>query len=257
MIDLDACDRDFISALAGELPVVPLEHGRERLDGEIGVFAHGGRAIAISAHHCDLTALPDLSGLAHLQRLDVGGNQLAELPPLPPSLRELYIYENRFVRLPALPALRVLDANRNRLVELPHLANYEFVYLASNRLATPPSIANVRYLNVGDNPLLYLPNDRDLEELRAEDAGLSSLTDAIANLTAVRELHLRNNHLAELPAAIGSLAQLRVLDLRGNRLDTLPDSLATLPLAKLDLRWNPLRNPPAWLHELRDCLVYT
>ncbi|MBC7976931.1 MAG: hypothetical protein H7138_18300, partial [Myxococcales bacterium] len=50
-----------------------------------------------------------------------------------------------------------------------------------------------------------------------------------------------------------------VLDLRGNRLDTLPEALRAMPLAKLDLRWNPLRALPGWIDELidRGCLVYT
>jgi Leucine-rich repeat (LRR) protein len=95
-----------------------------------------------------------------------------------------------------------------------------------------------------------------VRELRAERAELASLVLA---LPALRELALRGNQLAALSDTIGHARQLRALDLRGNALDTLPDALRELPLAKLDLRWNPLRAAPAWLAELRErgCLVYT
>jgi Leucine-rich repeat (LRR) protein len=172
-------------------------------------------------------------------------------------LRELYVHDNRLVRLPALPALLVLDANRNRLAEVAAIRDVSFVYLAGNRLAAAPATSGVRYLNVGDNPLGHLAAvDAAIEELRAEHAELGSL--GIDGLGELRELSLRNNRLAALPASIGSLPRLRTLDLRGNQLDELPDTLLGLPLAKLDLRWNPLRARPRWLDELADrgCLVY-
>jgi Leucine-rich repeat (LRR) protein len=249
-------DRAIVDELAAGREVVAIDHARERLDGAVGVMTRGGRAIAISAHRCGLRALPPLESLDQLERLDVGGNDLADLPRLPAQLRELYVYDNRLERLPPLPStLRVLDANRNRLAALPPLADLDFAYLASNRFAEVQT-RGVRYLNVGGNPLRELPIDPAIVELRAEDAGLATLPDAIAELASLRELALRGNALVALPETIGALAQLRVLDLRANRLDTLPDALARLRLAKLDLRWNPLRRRPRWLDDLGECLVY-
>jgi Leucine-rich repeat (LRR) protein len=194
--------------------------------------------------------------LPQLERLDVGGNGLAELPDVPASVRELYIYDNALERLPALPSgLRVLDANRNRLVELPPLVDVAFVYAASNRLVAAPPMRGCRYASFSGNRLEVLPGDRALEELRLEDGGLAAL--ALGELTALRELHLRGNALVEVPASLARCARLRVLDLRGNRLDDLPEALAELPLVKLDLRWNPLRHGPRWLGRLASALVYT
>jgi len=75
----------------------------------------------------------------------------------------------------------------------------------------------------------------------------------------LRELALRRQPAHRPAASIASLAQLRTLDLRANQLDELPEELRSLPLTKLDLRWNPLRARPDWLDELsrRGCLVYT
>lgn len=251
-------DAAIVEQLAGGRRIVELSHPRQRTSGAIGVLWRDGAATAICAHACELAWLPDALGeLAALERLDLGDNRLGELPGLPASLRELYVHDNRLARLPALPALRVLDANRNRIDEVDPIRDVAFVYLAGNRLSAAPATSGVRYLNVGDNPLGHLAAaDPAIEELRAEHAELASL--AIEGLTGLRELALRTNRLAALPASIGSLARLVTLDLRDNLLDELPDALRGLPLAKLDLRWNPLRAPPHWLDELsrRGCRVY-
>lgn len=258
-MNVDSSDARIIAELAAGRPIVELTHARERTSGVIGVAWRDGKAVRLCANRCGLDALPErLDELARLERLDVGGNRLTKLPELPGGLRELYIDDNQIAELPALPRLAVLDANRNRLTHLPPLADLAFAYLAENRLTEVPEVRNVRYLNVCDNPLaaLAFSAPTGLRELRAERVGLRSL--ALDGLTELRELSLRGNQLAELPAAIAALTELRVLDLRGNRLDDVPAALRALPLAKLDLRWNPLRMRPAWLDELgaAGCLVH-
>ena len=236
-------DAIVVAQLAGPRPIVQLAHARQRTEGVVGVWWRDDAAIAICAHSCGLTALPEAIGsLAQLERLEIGANQLTELPALPAALRELYIHDNRITQLPDLPALAGID----------------FVYLAGNRLTALPEIRGVRYLNVCDNPLRHLVlSDPEIQELRAEHSELHELS--IEPLVGLRELSLRGNQLATLPASIGGHPALRVLDLRSNQLDALPESLRALPLTKLDLRWNPLRDRPPWLAELvdRGCLVYT
>lgn len=252
-------DSQIIAALAAGRPIVELAHPRQRTDGVIAVQWRDGAAIRVCAHRCGLGALPDrLADLRQLERLDVGGNQLTQLPALPAALRELYIDDNQLTRLPALPALTVLDANRNRLTDVPPLADLAFAYLAENGLTRLPTLRNVRYLNVSDNPLasFAISPAVGVRELRAERAQLRAL--ALDGLADLRELALRGNQLTQLPAAIAGLTQLRILDLRGNQLDDVPAALRDLPLAKLDLRWNPLRARPAWLDDLAatGCLVH-
>lgn len=81
----------------------------------------------------------------------------------------------------------------------------------------------------------------------------------IANLSRLRELHLRNNRLTHLPESMGGLRELRQVDLRGNPLTSLPSSMMALPrLEKLDLRWVNTLPDGNWVEilEARGCAVY-
>jgi Leucine-rich repeat (LRR) protein len=85
------------------------------------------------------------------------------------------------------------------------------------------------------------------------------LPDALGQLTALRELHLRNTRIAYLPETIASLVDLRQIDLRGTPLKSPPRVLATLPrLEKVDLRWVNTLDREEWFADLeaRGCLVY-
>ena len=88
---------------------------------------------------------------------------------------------------------------------------------------------------------------------------MREIPDSIAQLSKLRELHLRNNQLSSLPDSIGALRELRQIDLRGNPLTCLPASIATLPrLEKLDLRWVNPHPALTWVDSLeeRGCVVY-
>ncbi|MDA0867804.1 MAG: TIR domain-containing protein, partial [Cyanobacteria bacterium] len=77
---------------------------------------------------------------------------------------------------------------------------------------------------------------------------LSTLPEAIAQLTHLQSLSLHFNQLSTLPEAIAQLTHLQSLDLRSNQLSTLPEWIGRLPhLAKLDLRGNPVPIPPELL----------
>lgn len=246
------------------IPVVALDHARQRTSGVIGVLAEEGRVVALCAHRAGLTSVPEsFLALQALERVDVGGNAITALPAALielPALRQLYVYDSQLERLPPLPPLEVLDANRARLVEVPALRGVGFVYVAENQLRHAPITEGTRYLNVSGNRLETLEvADASIRELRAEKCGLRELPRSIFELSALRELSLRDNALARLPPELVRLSAIEVIDLRGNQLEELPAELLELPaLRKLDLRWNPLRRRPAWLPELeaRGCAVY-
>ena len=63
----------------------------------------------------------------------------------------------------------------------------------------------------------------DLSELR-----LTTLPEAIGQLSQLHELSLSGNRLSTLPEAIGQLSQLQWLDLSRNELNTLPDAIGQL-----------------------------
>jgi Leucine-rich repeat (LRR) protein len=250
------------------IPVIALEHARQRTSGGLGVLSdegrNEGRIVALCAHRAGLTSVPEsFLALAKLERVDVGGNAITTLPAALvelAALRQLYIYDSQLERLPPLPALEVLDANRARLVELPVLHHVRFVYVAENQLRRVPVTEGARYLNVSGNPLeTFEVADASLCELRAEKCQLRELPPSIGELPLLRELSLRDNALSQLPPELGRLAHLEALDLRGNQLDELPAELLNLPrLRKLDLRWNPMRRGAAVVEglEARGCAVY-
>ena len=285
-------DAGVVEELAAGRQIVEMNHARARWQGVIGVYTEDGRVTAITATRCELARIPDsITQLAQLERLDLSGNPLRELPAgigKLAALRELYLYDCGLVALPALDgtALEVLDLNRNPgLAQLPALARLPlaFLYLESCGLNALPALPmSLRYLNVSSNPLGALPIGElaGLEELRAEYVRLHDTPIALHRLGKLRELHLRgngirelppvataletlglrDNNFAELPASLAGHPNLIRLDLRGNFIDTVPAAIAELPkLRKLDLRWNPLRDPLDWYTGLvrRGCQVYT
>jgi Leucine-rich repeat (LRR) protein len=92
-------------------------------------------------------SLPEVAGLTRLIELRAMHNRLTDVPPLPPSLRELHLRGNECVAVPpavrGLPELRVLDMRANHLAgalpswlaELPRLEKLD---LRWNSFEDPP-----------------------------------------------------------------------------------------------------------------------
>jgi internalin A len=82
---------------------------------------------------------------------------------------------------------------------------------------------------------------------------LSTLPDAIGQLSELQTLDLSDNQLSTLPDAIGQLSQVQTLDLSGNQLSTLPDAIGQLSqLQTLDLHSNPLSTLPETVQSLES-----
>ena len=69
----------------------------------------------------------------------------------------------------------------------------------------------------------------NLEVLYLNDLGLTSLPDALGDLTSLKELHIWGNDLTTLPDSILNLQNLRVINISGNAFTRVPESLLTLP----------------------------
>ena len=128
-------------------------------------------------------------------------------------------------------------------------------------------------LRFTDNRISSIPSTigklTQLRELHAARNDLNELPASIGSLGNLRKLNLEANRLTALPSSIGNLGQLFELNLRGNRVTRLAgddrelsqagvpgrarerDEVAcrtrcpTLPLEKLDLRWNSDRGVSA------------
>ncbi|OWY95502.1 hypothetical protein PHMEG_00034482 [Phytophthora megakarya] len=82
---------------------------------------------------------------------------------------------------------------------------------------------------------------------------LVQISEAIGNLTHLRELLMANNRLASIPAQIARCVNLRKLDLRRNRFEQLPSELQYCKrLEELDVSYNDLTTVPPELGRLQN-----
>jgi hypothetical protein len=179
-----------------------------------GVFEQR-ELLRLVAAEMALESLPrDVERLTSLTTLDVAHNALSTVPPLPPSIRILYLGDNLLAAVPeavrALTALEYLGLDDNNLAEIPE----------------------------------WIGDLSSLVELRIQGNALASLPPSLGALKDLRELHTRGNRLTSLPSTLCGLSSLRHLDLRDNKLEVLPPLAALPQLDTLDLRANPLRDLP-------------
>ncbi|XP_022611686.1 p53-induced death domain-containing protein 1 isoform X1 [Seriola dumerili] len=165
-----------------------------------------------------LTTLPTtLSTLSHLVHLDLSFNQLSSLPSCMfsiPALTSLLLCHNCLSALPP---------------DLGQLSSLTYLSLLGNELVSlPPSLGQLKALqtlDVSHNLLQHLPDE------------IGSLEDLV-------KLELSHNKLKRLPETMGSLLSLRELVIYSNDLRLIPHCLNKLPLLKIDVRDNPLGQPP-------------
>ena len=186
----------------------------------------------------------DFLGLSGLDTLNLGGNDLTELPP--------GIFSG-------LPNLRVLYLHSTQLTELPAgvfsgLSNLTFLWLAYNRLTELPAgvfsgLSNLRTLSLGggnDLTELSLGIFSGLSSLTSLSVGENDLTELppgiFSGLSSLKNLSVAYNDLTELPPSIFSgLSSLERLALHGNDLTELPPGIFSglSSLKELRLRDNP------------------
>ena len=185
----------------------------------------------------------DFLGLSGLGTLNLGGNDLTELPPGIfsglSSLRFLYLHSTQLTELPAgvfsgLSNLTYLLLAYNRLRELPSgvfsgLSNLRTLSLGGGNDLTELSLgifsglSSLTWLSVGGNDLTELPPGifsglSSLERLVLHGNDLTELSPGIfSGLSSLERLVLHGNDLTELPPGIFSgLSSLKELHLRDN-----------------------------------------
>ena len=197
----------------------PTARGGDPIDRcDLSTYPNPGGVVELDLKRCGLTSLPaaPLARFTALLKLDLGHNELSDLPRLPPRLQTLFCLGNRFARIPRavgeLRELRMLSFKSCRLVEL------------------------------GDVPL-----PRSLTWLILTDNSLRALPDDFGTLVRMRKLMLANNQLSALPPSMAGMAELELLRLANNRLVRVPrwllDRDALPKLAWLALAGNPALEP--------------
>lgn len=109
----------------------------------------------LDLRNCEMTALPrsirDFSAVTHL---DLGGNHLTTLPPLPRSIEVLFLLGNEFRDIPdsvlGLPRLRMLSFKQCKLTRLgaaPLPTSLRWLILSNNQLTSLPDwIGNLKHV---------------------------------------------------------------------------------------------------------------
>jgi internalin A len=84
-----------------------------------------------------------------------------------------------------------------------------------------------------------------LTRLSLSSNQITSIPEALVQLSNLTRLDLDSNQITSIPEALGQLSNLTELDLWNNQIEKIPECLETLPkLEKLDLRRNPLPISP-------------
>lgn len=180
-------------------------------------------------------ALPDLAGFHNLQKLEITGNDLAnvslQLKP-PASLKELHLANNGLTEPPSISGannLEKLNLAFNALREIPDLT----------------SIQTIKELNVSNNQISSLPSMAHLEQLKTLKLTNNQLTGSLnlSGLTNLTELFLSHNRLTTPPILVG-LNNLWTLGLSNNQLTSSPVLTDFTQLRNLYLNNNQITIPP-------------
>lgn len=166
-----------------------------------------------------LTEFPrELFDLAeHIELLDLGGNQLSDLPEdfhRFKHLKILFLTDNAFEHIPKV---------------LAQCEKLEMIAFKSNRVKTVAEDClplSTNWLILTNNQVEVLPN-------------------SIGQLKKLRKLALAGNRLTSLPQSMANCEALELVRLSANQLTAIPDWLLSLPkLAWLGFSGNPVCNTP-------------
>ncbi len=180
-------------------------------------------------------ALPDLAGFHNLQKLEITGNDLANVSlqlKLPASLKELHLANNGLTQPPSISGannLEKLNLAFNALHEIPDLT----------------SIQTIKELNVSNNQISSLLSMAHLEQLKTLKLTNNQLTGSLnlSGLTNLTELFLSHNRLTTPPILVG-LNNLWTLGLSNNQLTSSPVLTNLTQLRNLYLSNNQIAIPP-------------
>ncbi|KAK4393912.1 Plant intracellular Ras-group-related LRR protein 4 [Sesamum angolense] len=174
-------------------------------------------------------------GLSSLEKLDLHGNRITELPESIGDLLNLLHLDLRGNQLKSLPrtiarlvCLQELDLSSNGLSVLPE---------------TIGSLVSLKKLNVETNDLEEIPHTigqcASLKELHADYNRLKALPEAVGRIGSLEILTVRYNNIRQLPTTMASLSSLRELDVSFNELESVPESLCfATTLVKLNISNN-------------------
>lgn len=188
--------------------------------------------------------------LTNLERLDISGNQLIELPV--ELGRLVMLNEVRIVSNPFEQQFLQDLANRPSVDIVSHFRDFMMQDASSMELTKVPQRlmdnVHIQMLKLSFNNIQTLPFAMsrlvELQILVADHNEIFMLEPWIACLTSLKELALDYNRLMSVPKEVGELPRLQILTLERNSLSTVPMELGKITTLKvLRLEKNLLRPP--------------
>jgi Leucine-rich repeat (LRR) protein len=170
---------------------------------------------------------PELAKFTGVRHLDLSWSGLWTFPEI--------ISDN----LSLLESLIFMDSSMEEIPDsIGKLVNLNELSLVNTRINHVSSICKLTRLRI-----LELKEARDL----------SSIPDAIGQLTQLKMLCLPSNQIRRLPHSIGSCVNLRELDIGDNQLTSIPTSIGNLVyLRQLSLRYHQLTHLPHSISRLAN-----
>lgn len=187
---------------------------------------------SLDIQYLNIHSLPDLRSYTKLDTLWIRGKQFTTLPPLPPTLKALMLYDTSVTSLPDQlpPGLKELDCDLSPISALPPLPQ------------------TLEVLHCGQTLLTSLPDlPPRLDTLLCDETPLSALPPLPASLTKLACEETRITSLPELPAGLQYLRCGTNPNLTS--LPTLPDSLDHLDCSETSVQSLPSLPPRLeWLN---------
>eukprot|EP00002_Diphylleia_rotans_P029197 TRINITY_DN5933_c0_g1_i1.p1 TRINITY_DN5933_c0_g1~~TRINITY_DN5933_c0_g1_i1.p1 ORF type:complete len:420 (+),score=79.70 TRINITY_DN5933_c0_g1_i1:954-2213(+) len=197
-----------------------------------------------------------------LNRLDLRGNNIVDIPPCFSTLKSLNylrLCHNRIRALPnfftSLSFLTHLDVSYNQISVIPEylesLQSLQSLILDKNTLdtlpyffANMPNLVNLSFdVEILDSRALkfWQSITKASRNMDLSDCGLGLVPSCIFRLSQIRQLNLENNRIVEIPYSFLQLNQLKWINLSRNFLNQIPSFLWCLPnLQWIDLSENML-----------------
>ena len=212
----------------------------------------------LNLRKCKIGSIPNMAS-TKLEYVDLSCNDLDVVPDWiikQRNLKFLSIGANKIEVVPDLSELplETLKLHKNRIVEMPKVSNaIKSLNLYLNPMSCiPKGVLNLTLLEVfsfGVTKTMDLPSLSSLPNLRWLTLTVNEIThlpDDICSLKKLEGLQLAKNKLVCMPSKIGEM-NLSNLTLYSNQISELPESFFKLPLKKLNLARNPLKNKAAVL----------
>lgn len=194
-----------------------------------------------------------------IKRLDLSSNSLVSLPSDIGILSELIVLNlanNKLQSLPeslkSLQKLNNLDIRRNDFTELPAVlgeTNIKSLIVSSNRLSDIKVLQDIKSLKVVDlssNKLKEIgtlfSNDNEVRSLNLASNYIQDVSELLSVLSSLERLDISENLLTSIPKTANTLKEIVDIDFSLNEIITIDEAFFELPVERLNLCSNRIKN---------------